>query len=65
MAEGSGYITIDAGTPITGGWCEHCGLPSVATIPATTMDSDGVRLVGYATVCVEHELMEVDDDDTR
>lgn len=65
MAEGSAYVTFDVGTEVMGGWCEHCQLPSLASIPVTTMDNEGVHLVGYVTVCVEHELMEVDggDDD--
>ncbi|MFI8664243.1 hypothetical protein ACIGKR_29900 [Rhodococcus qingshengii] len=56
--ESEAHILVHAGTPITGGWCEVCQLPSLITVPALTIDGEGVNVVGHIKICDEHEVID-------
>lgn len=46
-------VTLSAGTPRRGLWCERCSLPSVVEVDLWMLTSAGMRLVGTHRKCVE------------
>lgn len=40
----------------TGGWCDPCALPSLATFPLRGITASGVHDLGTVTACVEHGM---------
>ena len=48
------YIHLTPGTPIAGGWCTQCNLPSLIEVPVNIVGQSGVRTIGTYTVCTEH-----------
>lgn len=44
-------VTVDAGTPECGLWCEVCQLPSGIRVPLSVTDDSGVQSIGEAFLC--------------
>lgn len=63
MAESQRYLTIYmiVGTPVTGLWCEPCGLPSRVRFPIYRLSSHGVSLHCNVLRCTECQPSTEDD----
>lgn len=55
----SQFLEVDFGSPITGGWCATCQLPSVINWPLLVLTDMGVEQFGFVFRCFEHmEMLE-------
>lgn len=46
-------ITVEAGEPILGLWCETCLLPSLVTVPVSALSHAGVTDLGFVEACTD------------
>lgn len=48
-------VRVDPGSPTVGIWCNDCKVPSVVSVPLSTVLDDGVLSLGEFIACTECE----------